>query len=568
MQATLGRVLLAGGDLGALDVLDDALADTPPGRDAAAVAASLAQALNYARRTGEAAAVLDQARAGLGPELAAPAEELEAMTTHYLGFDPARRAERSRRLARWGDRRGASELAYRMRLAELSTDAIVRPAPAAEAVSLAERALAGGTLLSREFSSFAKAALALAYGGRPAAARVHLRDAAAAARRHGDTVTLGFALALQGEARRLEGEMAAVESDVRTGLGLMPAGELGPRFILRGLIESLVAQGRVGEAEEELRAGELAGELPPVMPTPGLLHARALVRIASGAVALGLEDLLRAGELAERLRLRDPLSVPWRLTAAEALISLGDRGRAGELLAEHLRLAREKELPEAIGPALRVRAAIGGDAARRDLTRAVELLDGGFARLELAKALVDLGAAGARSDRAHAREVLERGARIADELAAAPLAARARSLLGRADAPPVAAGATGPPTLNETELKVARLSAEGLGNREIGEMLVLTERTVEAELAAASRKLAARSGSAQVRPPRDRDDPSRRELEVLRMLATPLSMGEIAAELYVSRNTLKTHCRSLYRKLEVSSREDAVARGRTAGLLP
>lgn len=57
---------------------------------------------------------------------------------------------------------------------------------------------------------------------------------------------------------------------------------------------------------------------------------------------------------------------------------------------------------------------------------------------------------------------------------------------------------------------------------------------------------------------------SEREREVLRYLATPLSMREIAQLLYVSRNTLKTHTRSIYRKLGVSNRAGAVARHRGA----
>jgi LuxR family maltose regulon positive regulatory protein len=52
---------------------------------------------------------------------------------------------------------------------------------------------------------------------------------------------------------------------------------------------------------------------------------------------------------------------------------------------------------------------------------------------------------------------------------------------------------------------------------------------------------------------------SERELAVLRLLATPLSQREIAAELYVSLNTVKTHTKSLFRKLGVSSRAEAVA---------
>lgn len=68
--------------------------------------------------------------------------------------------------------------------------------------------------------------------------------------------------------------------------------------------------------------------------------------------------------------------------------------------------------------------------------------------------------------------------------------------------------------------------------------------------------------------------PSSRELEILRYLATGLSNREIAAELYISLNTMKTHVRSLYRRLGVSyrrlgvsSRSQAVAAGRARGVL-
>jgi LuxR family transcriptional regulator, maltose regulon positive regulatory protein len=42
---------------------------------------------------------------------------------------------------------------------------------------------------------------------------------------------------------------------------------------------------------------------------------------------------------------------------------------------------------------------------------------------------------------------------------------------------------------------------------------------------------------------------------------------EIAAELFVSRNTIRTHVRSVYAKLGVHSRADAVTRARALGLL-
>jgi LuxR family maltose regulon positive regulatory protein len=62
-------------------------------------------------------------------------------------------------------------------------------------------------------------------------------------------------------------------------------------------------------------------------------------------------------------------------------------------------------------------------------------------------------------------------------------------------------------------------------------------------------------------PPID-PDLSERELAVLRLLASDLSQREIGAELYISLNTVKFHIRNIFRKLGVSSRAEAVARGR------
>ncbi|HYN95314.1 MAG TPA: LuxR C-terminal-related transcriptional regulator [Pilimelia sp.] len=60
---------------------------------------------------------------------------------------------------------------------------------------------------------------------------------------------------------------------------------------------------------------------------------------------------------------------------------------------------------------------------------------------------------------------------------------------------------------------------------------------------------------------------STREMEVLRYLPTMFNAGEIAEELHVSVNTVKAHLRSIYRKLEVSRRREAVVRARGLGLL-
>ena len=58
-----------------------------------------------------------------------------------------------------------------------------------------------------------------------------------------------------------------------------------------------------------------------------------------------------------------------------------------------------------------------------------------------------------------------------------------------------------------------------------------------------------------------------REQTVLGLLPTGMSAREIGAELGISRETVKTHTKRIYQKLGVSSRRNAVARGRELGLL-
>ena len=57
------------------------------------------------------------------------------------------------------------------------------------------------------------------------------------------------------------------------------------------------------------------------------------------------------------------------------------------------------------------------------------------------------------------------------------------------------------------------------------------------------------------------------EIRVLRYLPTNLSMRQIAGELFVSHNTVRTHIRHLYEKLGTHTRAEAVDRARALGLL-
>jgi ATP/maltotriose-dependent transcriptional regulator MalT len=59
-----------------------------------------------------------------------------------------------------------------------------------------------------------------------------------------------------------------------------------------------------------------------------------------------------------------------------------------------------------------------------------------------------------------------------------------------------------------------------------------------------------------------------RELEILTLVARGLSNREIGTELFVSENTVKTHCARAFDKLGAARRTQAVQRGKELGLLP
>ena len=84
---------------------------------------------------------------------------------------------------------------------------------------------------------------------------------------------------------------------------------------------------------------------------------------------------------------------------------------------------------------------------------------------------------------------------------------------------------------------------------------------LQARLAELDRRIAGRSRVVSLAEPL-----TEREAAVLRLLGGSLSLREIGQELYVSANTVKTHTQAIYRKLGVSTRHDAVERGKQLGL--
>jgi ATP/maltotriose-dependent transcriptional regulator MalT len=61
---------------------------------------------------------------------------------------------------------------------------------------------------------------------------------------------------------------------------------------------------------------------------------------------------------------------------------------------------------------------------------------------------------------------------------------------------------------------------------------------------------------------------TRREMEILELVAEGMSNREIAEKLFVSENTVKTHCSRAFDKLGARRRTEAVLMGKKMGLLP
>ena len=145
------------------------------------------------------------------------------------------------------------------------------------------------------------------------------------------------------------------------------------------------------------------------------------------------------------------------------------------------------------------------------ITRALELAERGVASVEIAYALASL--AEVRLRRGRREEALE-------------LAARARAAVSACKDPGV----------------------------------------LQEVLGASERRLRLRSGNRHGSASAS-EELSDAELAVLRLFPSALSQREIGTELFVSINTVKTHTRSIYRKLGVAARDDAVERARMLELI-
>ena len=323
-----------------------------------------------------------------------------------------------------------------------------------------------------------------------------------------------------------------------------------------------VNTGRLDDVDRWIQAAGRASIHPPQDEEPplesGVASLRAIHRYMSGNVGAAVADGRRALELE-----KGGAASPWRPVGCPVLgLSLhwhGEHEDASRTLIEAVRIAR----------------ANGNHLAAMHAS-------GGLAAIEYERG--DLSSANARTAEAIA---LAQEHALSEHWASSLSLAVRGQLLARADDPEAA---------DQFLLRASELAHRGVASIEIAYTLLAlaglrqrlgrhdeAHRIYEDARKAISRcedpgilnsrlARAERQGTFASRPrasrPGGRSDAlSDAELSVLRLLRSELSQREIAGELHLSFNTIKTHTRNIYRKLGVAERTEAISRARELSLI-
>lgn len=292
------------------------------------------------------------------------------------------------------------------------------------------------------------------------------------------------------------GALPEADAAARIALYVLQEGDFAPGLAFAATVLSDVAV-EAGQLDEAERLMDLLPERgwPAGVGTVLIPAARGRLRLAQGRAADAVAEFRTCGELFGAdvwgMPIRETGYVHARSGAALALLRLGRPRDAVELAEAELADVRVFGTPRALGIALRVAGLTrGGPDGLALLRESAAALDNSPALLERARSLAELGAALRRDgQRAAARDPLARALELAAGCGAGPLAARARDELRAAGARPRRAWRTGVDALTPSELRVARLAADGRSNREIAGELYVTLKAIEGHLARAYAKL-------------------------------------------------------------------------------
>jgi LuxR family maltose regulon positive regulatory protein len=305
-------------------------------------------------------------------------------------------------------------------------------------------------------------------------------------------------------------------------------------------------QVRLGEAEELLeRAGRaLRAE---VEPAAGVVfhQARGMLEVARGRDDEALAAFGAAEKLAGRLVAGHPRATPMRAHMLLALTRMERTERAESAFAKMDEEQRDRGAMRIALAALRLakgdpRAA--ADALAPVVDGAAPVTHPGWVTQAF---LLEAIARDALGDPAAAGRALEHALDVAepDDLLFAFLLHPAPKLLQRH-----AWQGTGHAALISRILRLPPGPGPGPGGTGGGQPPI------------------ARGGLGGIVPPRRAEPLSQAEIRVLRYLPTSLTMQEIAGQLYVSVNTVRTHTRHIYEKLGAHSRHEVVDAARALGL--
>ena len=476
------------------------LAGSPVQR--ALCAYSLARLRNGCGAPGEAVDLLAQAIADLPAEQSTLATELEAELIGFARADLSRRRELLGRLADFQRRPGRLDA---ITDAQLSVEAAFSGAPASQVAGLARRALVDDHLSPDKSAIWAAVHMLIVADGFDEVER-RLTVALEGALRREHLFPTALVRAFLARVSFLRGDLAQAREHVELGAQGLSAPSLALPALQATQIDLLVEEGRLDEAAAVALDGMPPGGQEPVHVWQlWLLGARARLYAAQGRAEDALADAMTCGRLYQQWGGANLLDVPWRLAAAGAYRRLGDPDRAAALIAEHLELARSFGVARHVAVALSDAATLADDRveAGRLLRGAVGLLKDSPARLELARTLERLGTSLLEDENCEEGwAVIRRAAELAAECRAPVLTERLQALLAGSGTRPSRPHLTGVRAFTPSERQVAQLAADGLTNRKIAEHLFLSEKTVEAHLSRAYRKLGVRSRT----PTRRADD--------------------------------------------------------------
>lgn len=292
------------------------------------------------------------------------------------------------------------------------------------------------------------------------------------------------------------GALPEADTAARVALGVLQEGDFAPGLVFAATVLADVAI-EAGQLEEARALLELLPQegWPAGVGTVLIPATRARLHLAAGRPAQALADFETCGAMFSAevwgMELRDVGYLHARSGAAQALLLLGEREWARSLALAELADVGVFGGSRALGVALRVAGlAQGGTRGLELLGQSVAVLQTSPALLERTKSLAEMGAARRRAgQRGAAREPLAEALDLAARCGARPLAARVRDELMAAGARPRREWRRGVEALTPSELRVARLAAQGKTNREIAHTLYVTLKTVEGHLARAYPKL-------------------------------------------------------------------------------